>query len=96
MPRAEFFRRAFQILPVGGRLVVCAWLSRAQVSSIEIQLLLRPICDEGRIPQLPTLDELTKAGEASGFVVIDSQDGTQAVSLNYLFHRSCRIFQDRF
>ena len=46
--------------------MVCAWLSRAQVSSIEIQLLLRPICDEGRIPQLPTLDELTKAGEASG------------------------------
>jgi tocopherol O-methyltransferase len=80
MPRAEFFRRAFQTLPVGGRLVVCAWLSRAQVSSIEIQLLLQPICDEGRIPQLPTLDELTKAGEASGFVVIDSQDCTQAVS----------------
>jgi tocopherol O-methyltransferase len=73
MPRAEFFRRAFQILPVGGRLVVCAWLSRAQASSIEIQLLLQPICDEGRIPQLPTLAELIEAGEASGFAVIDAR-----------------------
>lgn len=80
MPRAEFFRRAFQILPVGGRLVVCAWLSRAQASSIEIQLLLQPICDEGRIPQLPTLAELIEAGEASGFAVIDARDCTQAVS----------------
>ena len=49
-------------------------------SSIEIQLLLQPICDEGRIPQLPTLAELIEAGEASGFAVIDSQDCTQAVS----------------
>ena len=80
MPRAEFFRRAFQILPVGGRLVVCAWLSRAQASSIEIRLLLQPICDEGRIPQLPTLAELVEAGEASGFALIDARDCTQAVS----------------
>jgi tocopherol O-methyltransferase len=80
MPRAEFFRRAFQILPVGGRLVVCAWLTRAQASSIEIRLLLQPICDEGRIPQLPTLAELVEAGEASGFALIDARDCTQAVS----------------
>jgi tocopherol O-methyltransferase len=80
MSKAEFFRRAFQILPVGGRLVVCAWLSRVQLSSIEIRLLLQPICDEGRIRQLPTLAELIQAGEAAGFVVVDSQDCTQAVS----------------
>jgi len=39
-------------------------------SSIEIQLLLQPICDEGRIPQLPTLAELIEAGEASGFASV--------------------------
>jgi tocopherol O-methyltransferase len=78
--RAEFFRRAFNVLKVGGRLVVCAWLSREEPSSPEIEWLLRPICLEGRIPQLPTMAELIKAAQTAGFTIIESQDCTRSVS----------------
>jgi tocopherol O-methyltransferase len=78
--REEFCRRAYNVLQPGGRFVVCAWLSREAPSPIETAWLLRPICDEGRIPHLPTLNELIAAGKAAGFELVNSQDCTRAVS----------------
>jgi len=46
---------------------------------MEITWLLRPICDESRIPYLPTLDELVASARAAGFEVVNSQDCTRAV-----------------
>jgi len=77
--RDEFFRRAYKVLEAGGRFVVCAWLSGEAPSSMEITWLLRPICDESRIPYLPTLDELFASARAAGFEVVNSQDCTRAV-----------------
>lgn len=77
--RDEFFRRAYKVLEAGGRFVVCAWLSGEAPSSMEITWLLRPICDESRIPYLPTLDELVASARAAGFEVVNSQDCTRAV-----------------
>jgi tocopherol O-methyltransferase len=77
--RDEFFRRAYKVLEAGGRFVVCAWLSGEAPSSMEITWLLRPICDEGRLPYLPTLDELVVSARAAGFEVVNSQDCTRAV-----------------
>ena len=77
--RDEFFRRAYKVLEAGGRFVVCAWLSGEAPSSIEITWLLRPICDEGRLPYLPTLDELVASARAAGFEVVNFQDCTRAV-----------------
>jgi tocopherol O-methyltransferase len=77
--RDEFFRRAYKVLEAGGRFVVCAWLSGEAPSSMEITWLLRPICDEGRIPYLPTLNELVASARAVGFEVVNSQDCTRAV-----------------
>jgi tocopherol O-methyltransferase len=78
--REEFCRRAYHVLKPGGRFVVCAWLSREAPSPAETAWLLRPICDEGRIPHLPTLNELIAAGKAAGFELVNSQDCTRAVS----------------
>ena len=77
--RDEFFRRAYRVLEVGGRFVVCAWLSRQAPSPLEVAWLLRPICDEGRVPHLPTLNELIASARAAGFELINSQDCTHAV-----------------
>lgn len=59
--------------------MVCAWLSRQAPSSLEVAWLLRPICDEGRVPHLPTHDELIDSATACGFELINSQDCTHAV-----------------
>ena len=77
--RGEFFRRAYNVLEVGGRFVVCAWLSRQAPSSLEVAWLLRPICDEGRVPHLPTLNELIASAKAAGFELVNSQDRAYAV-----------------
>jgi tocopherol O-methyltransferase len=77
--RDEFFRRAYRVLKVGGRFVVCAWLSRQAPSSLEVAWLLRPICEEGRVPHLPTLNELIASAKACGFELINSQDCTHSV-----------------
>jgi tocopherol O-methyltransferase len=78
--REEFCRRAYNVLQPGGRFVVSAWLSREDPSPVETAWLLRPICDEGRIPHLPTLNELIAAGKAAGFELVNAQDCTRAVS----------------
>jgi tocopherol O-methyltransferase len=78
--RVEFFRRAFNVLKVGGRLVVCAWLTREDPSSVEIEWLLRPICLESRIAHLPTMAELIEAAQTAGFTIIESQDCTRSVN----------------
>jgi tocopherol O-methyltransferase len=77
--RVEFFRRAFNVLKPSGRLVVCAWLTRDRPSLLETRWLLRPICVEGRIPQLMSLVEFERAAEKAGFVIVESHDCTQAV-----------------
>jgi tocopherol O-methyltransferase len=77
--RDEFFRRAYNVLEAGRRFVVCAWLSREHPSSLDIAWLLRPICDEGRVPHLPTLNELIISAKAAGFELVNSQDCTRAV-----------------
>jgi tocopherol O-methyltransferase len=77
--RDEFFRRAYNALAAGGRLVICTWLSGDAPSAMEIAWLLRPICDEGRVPHLPTLNELTDSARAARFELINSQDCTRAV-----------------
>jgi len=77
--RDEFFRRAYRALEAGGRFVVCAWLSREAPSSFEIVWLLRPICHEGRLPLLPTLNELIASAKAAGFELVNARDCTRAV-----------------
>jgi tocopherol O-methyltransferase len=95
--REEFFRRAYNVLQPGGRFVVSAWLSREAPSPVETAWLLRPICDEGRIPHLPTMNELIGAGKAAGFELLNSQDCTRAVSRTWgiIFRRMIgRLLRD--
>ena len=77
--KVEFARRAFRVLRSGGRFVLCAWLSADQVPQWQADFLMKPICAEGRIPNLATAQEYIDAATQAGFCAADSQDLTDRV-----------------
>jgi tocopherol O-methyltransferase len=96
--KLEFARRAYRVLRSGGRFVLCAWLSADRVSKWQADTLMKPICTEGRIPNLATAQEYTTAISEAGFRATDSQDLTRQVkrSWSIVIRRFAeRIFQDK-
>src|SRR5207253_4050374 len=59
--KVEFAKRAYRVLRPGGRFVLCAWLSADRVSKWQEELLMKPICAGGRIPNLATAQEYIDA-----------------------------------
>ncbi len=78
--KVEFFARALHLLKSGGRIVVCSWLAADRHSDLQKRWLLKPICDEGRIPHLLTADELVNTAERAGLTRIDQMDLSHQVS----------------
>jgi tocopherol O-methyltransferase len=78
--KVEFFSRALDILKLGGRLVVCSWLSAETPSGSQKKWLLEPICREGRMPHLLNAGEVVTAAERAGFRAIDYSDISDEVS----------------
>ena len=59
---------AYRVLRPGGRLVACVWLAAESPASWEVRHLLRPICDEGRLPGLPAASDYGRWLGRVGFV----------------------------
>ena len=59
---------AYRVLRPGGRLVACVWLAAESPASWEVRHLLRPICDEGRLPGLPAASDYGRWLGQVGFV----------------------------
>lgn len=78
--KAAFFARAHRVLRSGGRLVVCAWLSREAPTPRDERWLLEPICREGRMPHMGTASDYRTLGEAAGFVLEHHDDVSAAVA----------------
>jgi tocopherol O-methyltransferase len=77
---AGFFRQAHRVLKTGGRLVVCAWLSRESPTDWQRKWLLEPICREGRMPAVGTASDYERLARETGFEVVRVQDITQKVA----------------
>jgi tocopherol O-methyltransferase len=77
--KARFFAEAWRVLKPGGRLVVCAWLSRTGPNRIEIRHLLEPICREGRLPSMGTREDYEALAGAAGFVPLRYDDISRRV-----------------
>jgi tocopherol O-methyltransferase len=96
--KVEFARRAFRVLRPGGRFVLCAWLSADRVSQWQADFLMKPICSEGRIPNLATAQEYSDAATEAGFRATESLDLTDRVKRTWwiaIRRLAGRIFRDR-
>jgi tocopherol O-methyltransferase len=96
--KLEFARRAYRVLRSGGRFVLCAWLSADRVSKWQADTLMKPICTEGRIPNLATAQEYTTAISEAGFRAAHAQDLTRQVKRTWsiVIRRFAeRIFQEK-
>ena len=78
--KPAFFAQAARILKPGGRLVVCAWLANEPVPQWQVDHLLRPICDEGRLPSMGTAADYERMARDAGFVGCTYTDISDAVA----------------
>ncbi|HEV3163197.1 MAG TPA: class I SAM-dependent methyltransferase [Isosphaeraceae bacterium] len=76
---AAFFDQAARVLRPGGRLVVCAWLTRDRLRGWERRGLIGPICREGRLRGMETAAEYQRLGRASGLEPVAFRDLSRQV-----------------
>jgi tocopherol O-methyltransferase len=77
--KARFFAEAWRVLKPGGRLVVCAWLSKTDPGAFEIRHLLEPICREGRLPSMGSKEDYLALAAGAGFALADYEDISREV-----------------
>src|SRR5207253_129409 len=77
-PRDDY-AEAWRVLQPGGRLVVCAWLSRERPNRIEVRHLLEPICREGRLPSMGTREDYEALAREAGFALLGYDDISRRV-----------------
>jgi tocopherol O-methyltransferase len=71
---------AWRALRPGGRFVTCAWLAAEDPAPWEVRWLLRPICDEGRLPGLPMASDYGRWLARAGFVEAGLDDVSHRVA----------------
>ena len=78
--KVRCFGEAFRTLRPGGRLVVCAWLANSTPHPWQVRHLLKPICQEGRLPGLGDEGEYVDLLRRTGFAVSSVEDVSAAVA----------------
>ena len=74
-----FFAEAERVLRRGGRLVLCAWLTREAPRWWEQRWLVGPICREGRLRAMESVASLQTHAAAVGFIPEGAEDVTRQV-----------------
>lgn len=95
--KIKFFQEAYRVLKPGGRLVICAWLSKEQPKKWEIRHLLEPICREGRLPSLGSVSDYTNWMKETGFESVTFDDITSQVKKTWAIcgYRMLRELKNR-
>jgi tocopherol O-methyltransferase len=82
--KPAFFRFCERHLVSGGRVGICAWLAAPRVSAHLRRLLLEPICREGRLPGIGTLEEYVGMAEEAGLEVTHAEDVSRHVRRTWI------------
>jgi tocopherol O-methyltransferase len=82
---AAFFAEAARVLRPGGRLVVCAWLTRDHLRGWERRALIGPICREGRLRGMETAAEYRRLALSSGLEPLGFRDVSRQVKSTWPF-----------
>lgn len=77
---AVFFQEAARVLQPGGRLVVCAWLTRDPLGAHEHRWLIEPICREGRLRGMETAAEYERLARSAGLEPQGFEDVSRSVA----------------
>lgn len=80
---SAFFTEAARVLRPGGRLVVCAWLTRDPLRRWERKTLIGPICREGRMRGMETTAEYQRLGRQAGLEPVWAQDVSRQVKATW-------------
>ncbi len=72
--KPKFFSEIYRVLKPGGRVVICAWLSKENPKPWEVRHLLEPICREGRLPSLGSATDYMQLMLHAGFKKIEFED----------------------
>lgn len=77
---ARAVAEAFRVLRPGGRFMACVWLASPSPQSWEVRHLLRPICEEGRLPGLPDARDHRAWADRAGFEAVVLEDVSSRVA----------------
>jgi tocopherol O-methyltransferase len=92
--KQRFFEEVYRILKPGGRFVTCAWLSAEAPKKWEINLLLEPICREGRLPNMGSESDYRYLIKRAGLIDTEFSDISRQVKKTWAIcaRRACTHF----
>ncbi len=78
--KQKYFDEIARVLKPGGQAGLAIWLANAQASPWAIRHLLKPICQEGRLPGMATMLECEEMISQSGLQLVSFEDVSRRVS----------------
>lgn len=78
--KQRYFDEIARVLKPGGQAAIAVWLANPKASSWAVRHLLKPICQEGRLPSMATTPECEEMIARAGLQLVSFEDASRRVS----------------